>query len=88
MKNLKIGTRLGLGFAVLLMLMVLMTGGGMWRLNNVNEMVPGVTGIHFAKERHTGDWYRSIHSSVRRTTAVTKSADSSLATFFAKFSEK
>lgn len=43
MKNPKIGTRLGLGFAVILMLMVLMT------------------------------------------TAVTKRADSSLATFFAKF---
>lgn len=46
MKNLKIGTRLGLGFAVTLMLMVLMT------------------------------------------TAVTKSMDSSLATFFAKFAGK
>jgi methyl-accepting chemotaxis protein len=35
------------------------------------------------KERLVSDWYRTIHTSVRRTTAIAKSADPSLASFFA-----
>ena len=36
-----------------------------------------------SKERLISDWYRLIHSAVRRTTAIAKSSDPSLATFFA-----
>lgn len=52
MQNLKIGTRLSLGFAVISVPKVSITRTGIWRLNN------------------------------------TKSASSSLVTFFAKFAEK
>jgi methyl-accepting chemotaxis protein len=84
MKNLRIGARLGIGFAVLLTLMAIMTAIGIWRLHTVNEVVLDVTGNNLAKERYISDWYRSIHSGVRRTTAIAKSTDPSLATFFAK----
>jgi methyl-accepting chemotaxis protein len=36
-----------------------------------------------AKERMISDWYRLIHTSVRRTTAISKSTDPALGPFFA-----
>jgi methyl-accepting chemotaxis protein len=37
-----------------------------------------------AKERMISDWYRLIHTSVRRTSAISKSSDPSLGPFFAE----
>jgi methyl-accepting chemotaxis protein len=36
-----------------------------------------------AKERLVSDWYRLVYSGIRRTTAIAKSSDPALATFFA-----
>ncbi|OYU72708.1 MAG: hypothetical protein CFE45_39330, partial [Burkholderiales bacterium PBB5] len=36
------------------------------------------------KERLVGDWYRNIHTGVRRTMAIARSSDPALATFFAE----
>ncbi|WP_343733034.1 hypothetical protein [Duganella sp.] len=40
--------------------------------------------LPLAKERLISDWYRMVYSGIRRTTAVAKSADPPLATFFAE----
>ena len=56
---------------------------GAWRLQGVAEETEAMMAKPLAKERLVSDWYRTIHTSVRRTTAVAKSADPSLATFFA-----
>jgi methyl-accepting chemotaxis protein len=84
MKNLRIGTRLGIGFALVLALMVFMTAIGVWRLQNVAQATHDMTQQPLAKERLISDWYRSIHSSVRRTAAIAKSGDPSLVPFFAE----
>jgi methyl-accepting chemotaxis protein len=83
MKNLRIGARLGIGFALVLALMVFMTTIGVWRLEAVAQATHDMTQQPLAKERLISDWYRSIHSSVRRTAAIAKSADPSLVPFFA-----
>ena len=84
MKNLRIGARLGIGFALVLALMVFMTSIGIWRLQTVAQATHEMTQQPLAKERLISDWYRSIHSSVRRTAAIAKSADPSLVPFFAE----
>ncbi|RJG08141.1 HAMP domain-containing protein [Noviherbaspirillum cavernae] len=84
MKNLKIGTRLGIGFAVVLLLMTLMIGIGIWRLQAVAETTQDMMQKPVAKERMISDWYRNLHSGVRRTMAIAKSSDDSLRTFFAE----
>jgi methyl-accepting chemotaxis protein len=84
MKNLRIGARLGAGFAVVLALMIFMTCIGTWRLQAVADATHDMTQQPLAKERLISDWYRSIHSSVRRTAAIAKSADPSLVAFFAE----
>jgi methyl-accepting chemotaxis protein len=83
MKNLRIGARLGIGFALVLALMVFMTTIGIWRLEAVAQATHDMTQQPLAKERLISDWFRSIHSSVRRTAAIAKSADPSLVPFFA-----
>jgi methyl-accepting chemotaxis protein len=83
MKNLKIGARLGIGFAMVLMLTGLMTGIGIWRLQAVAQATHDMTQQPLAKERMMSDWYRIVDTGVRRTMAIAKSADPSLGPFFA-----
>ncbi|RJF96566.1 HAMP domain-containing protein [Noviherbaspirillum cavernae] len=83
MKNLRIGTRLGIGFAIVLVLLALMTAIGIWRLHAVAEATRDMMENPVAKERIISDWYRNIHTGVRRTTAIVKSSDEELGAFFA-----
>ncbi|MGH8786216.1 MAG: methyl-accepting chemotaxis protein [Cupriavidus necator] len=83
MKNLGIGVRLGIGFGVVLLLSALMTVFGMMRLQQVAERTHAMMQQPLTKERLVSDWYRLMHTSVRRTTAVARSADPSLGAFFA-----
>lgn len=84
MQKLPIGTRLALGFGLLLLLTLLNTGLGNWQLQTATESTQAIIDQPLAKERLISDWYRLIHSAVRRTTAIAKSTDPSLATFFAE----
>jgi methyl-accepting chemotaxis protein len=84
MHNLKIGTRLGMGFGLVLLLTILMTVIGIWRLHTVAGETRDMMQVPLAKERLVGDWYMLIHTSVRRTSAIAKSSDPSLVPFFAE----
>ncbi|GAA0741033.1 methyl-accepting chemotaxis protein [Ideonella azotifigens] len=79
----KIGTRLSLGFAAVLTLLIVITTSAWWRLDSTMRAMHNMMDEPLAKERIVSDWYRGIHTSVRRTTAIVKSADPSLAAFFA-----
>ncbi|CAN7717528.1 methyl-accepting chemotaxis protein [Pseudoduganella sp. LjRoot289] len=83
MKNLKIGTRLAGGFGLVLMLAMLMAWVGLSHMRSVAEASHDMMQQPLAKERMISDWYRLIHTSVRRTTAISKSTDPSLGSFFA-----
>ena len=83
MKNLSIGTRLGGGFALVLLLMALMTAFGVWRLQTVAQATNEMTQQPLAVERMISDWYRYVYSAARRTSAIVKSTDPSLGQFFA-----
>ena len=82
MKNLTIGTRLAGGFALVLALTTLMTAFGIFHMQGVAQATQEMMREPLAKERMVGDWYRLIHTSVRRTSAIAKSTDPSLGAFF------
>jgi methyl-accepting chemotaxis protein len=82
--NMKIGKRLGLGFGIILVLLIATTAIGIWRLQTVAAATEAMMQQPLAKERLVSDWYRLIHTSVRRTLAVAKSTDGALAAFFAE----
>jgi methyl-accepting chemotaxis protein len=84
MKNLKIGTRLAAGFGLVLALMILMTLIGIRHMHSVATATNEMMQQPLAKERMISDWYRLIHTSVRRTSAISKSSDPSLGPFFAE----
>ena len=82
MKNMKLGTRLAGGFAVLLAMIITMCIVGLVSLANINASVETVTQRSLIKERLISDWARNIQTGITRTTAIAKSADASLAGFF------
>ncbi|MGO4809728.1 methyl-accepting chemotaxis protein [Cupriavidus sp. 2MCAB6] len=83
MKNLGIGVRLGIGFGVVLLLSTFMTVFSVMGLQEVAQRTHDMMQQPLAKERVVSDWYRLMHTSVRRTTAVARSADPGLGAFFA-----
>ena len=82
--DLSIGRRLSFGFAVVLAILILNTGLGIYRLQGVATATRAMMETPLAKERLISDWYRIVFAGIRRTTAVAKSADPALATFFAE----
>ncbi len=88
MNRLAIGSRLALGFALMLVFCLLTTMVGVWQLQTASSATQGLIEAPLAKERLISDWYRNIHTAVRRTTAIAKSSDASLATFFAEEAKK
>ncbi|HEV7817316.1 MAG TPA: methyl-accepting chemotaxis protein, partial [Janthinobacterium sp.] len=82
MKHFKIGTRLGIGFAVVLMLMTLMTAIGIWRLQTVADSTKQMMLAPLATERMISDWSKNIVMGVQRATAIAKSSDLSLGAYF------
>jgi len=83
MNRIAIGKRLALGFVLLLTLSLIGTVLGVWQLQTASSATQGLIEKPLAKERLISDWYRNIHTAVRRTTAIAKSSDASLASFFA-----
>jgi len=81
--HLSIGKRLALGFLTVLVLAMVIAGIGLWRLHATSTATRAMMDEPLRKERLVSDWYRFIHTSVRRTTAIAKSSDPSLATYFA-----
>jgi methyl-accepting chemotaxis protein len=82
-KHLKISTRLALCFAGILALSFFATAIAQWRLQQTAEQTRQMMEQPIAKERMISDWYRYIQVGVRRTSAIAKSNDTSLVTFFA-----
>jgi methyl-accepting chemotaxis protein len=83
LRNLRIRTRLGLGFAIVLLLTTLSSGLGIWRLDQVAEETREMMLEPLAKERMAEEWYRLTFAGLKRQLAIIKSADPSLATYFA-----
>lgn len=81
--DMRIGSRLGLAFAVILVLFMVTNGIALWRLHGVAEATRTMMQAPIAKERAIADWYRNVFTGIRRTMAISKSKDPSLAAFFA-----
>lgn len=77
-----IGKRIGLGFTLVISILVIVTSIGIYFLENISNSAHDMMQQPLAKERLVGDWYRNIHTSVRRTSAIAKSEDPKLAKYF------
>jgi methyl-accepting chemotaxis protein len=83
LKNMKVGNRLALGFAIVLVFSILSTLFGMIQLNTLAREAEEMLAQPIQKERYAADWNRNIAVAVIRTSAIAKSSDASLIPFFA-----
>ena len=79
--DLKIGTRLGLGFALVLALTAAMTLVGIWRLQEVGAQTELMSQATY-KERLSQEWLRGTTANAVRTFASLKSDDADDQKFF------
>jgi len=78
----RIGTRLGIGFALVLVLMAMMTVVGIWRLKNVGDATNVLVQRDLATERVATEWIGIIESSGVRADALIKSPDLAIQKYF------
>ena len=82
--KISIGSRLALGFALVLVLAACVIALASWRLSATAAATRQMMDEPLAKERLIADWNRNINAGVRRTIAIAKSSDPSLAVLFAE----
>jgi len=82
--NLRVGTRLGIGFAVVLFLSIISTAIGIWNMRQIAASTQRMMETPLAKERMVSDWFAVINAAAIRTSFIIKSSDQSLATTFAE----
>jgi methyl-accepting chemotaxis protein len=75
MKNLNIGTRLALGFAIVLTLLVALSVIAVWRMQAANAMTDHLINEKVRNERLLDEWAQVIHVNAARTTTAWLAAD-------------
>jgi methyl-accepting chemotaxis protein len=70
MNNLKIGTRLGFGFSLILLLLVAMTAIGILRLSSASSKTDEMINIKIRDERLIAEWGKIIEVNAARTTGA------------------
>ena len=83
-ENVSIARRLAITFIITLILSIAAIGVGIYRLNKVDESTKTMISGSLTTERLISDWYRNVHTGIRRATAIAKSNDPSLPVYFAE----
>ena len=83
-KNFKIGTRLGMGFAVVLLFLGVIAGLGVWRLQSVGLATEAMASEALLKERLAAEWLVATSTNSVRTFALVKSTDPDDQKYFQK----
>ena len=75
MKNINIGTRLAIGFAVVLSLLVALTAIAVWRMHTASALTDELVNVKVRNERMIGEWQLVIEVNAARTTAAWLATD-------------
>jgi methyl-accepting chemotaxis protein len=75
MKNLNIGTRLGLGFAIVLSLLVALSAIAVWRMQSASDATQILINEKVRNERLIDEWVQVIEVNAARTTTALMAAD-------------
>jgi methyl-accepting chemotaxis protein len=70
MKNLKIGTRLGIGFAVVLLLLAVLTAIAVVRMQSAHEVTDRLINTSYKNQRLVAEWAKIIELNAGRTNAA------------------
>lgn len=61
LSKMTIGTRLGMGFTLLLMLLVILTTAGIWQVNHIDSDLTDINDVNGTQQRYAVDWRGSVH---------------------------
>ncbi|WP_249728807.1 methyl-accepting chemotaxis protein [Acidovorax sp. CCYZU-2555] len=84
----KIGQRIALGFAAVLLLTIFGLAASLIQLSSVAQQTRTMMNNPLAKERLIADWYALVLAGSQRTTAIVRSPDAELGRFFAETASK
>ena len=84
LKNLRIGSRLAVGFAAILVLSLAGTASALYTARASADSTRQMMELPLAKERLISDWYVMTYSAIARTSLIARSSDATLSTTFAK----
>jgi len=84
LKNLRIGSRLTLGFATMLVLSLAATSFALYTTRSSADATQQMMQKPLTKERLVADWYVLTYSAIARTSLIARSTDSTLSAVFAK----
>ena len=84
LKDLRIGTRLGLGFAAVLLLMAVIAATGMLRLASVGKATEDMMQRALVKERLANQWAVLLGPAVANSFAMVKATDPKSIAYFEK----
>ncbi|MDM0084087.1 methyl-accepting chemotaxis protein [Variovorax sp. J31P179] len=82
--NIRIGTRLAIGFAIVLGLTIVSTAAALVSARNNAEATRRMMQSPLAKERLISDWYVLTYSAIARTSMIAKTTDETLPVTFAE----
>jgi methyl-accepting chemotaxis protein len=86
--SLKVGQRLSLAFALIMVLSAVSLLIAIQRLSQVGESTRDMMTGALKAERFVSDWNRNVSAGVRRTAAIARSSDPSLADYFKQDQEE
>ena len=86
MRNMRIATQLAICFTLVLALMMLITGIGIWRLKEAGGATDFMVKEAMHKERLAAKWLNATTANSIRTVALTKSADPDEQEYYRKIS--
>jgi methyl-accepting chemotaxis protein len=84
LNNLRIGSRLALGFALILILATVATSTALLSARSGAQATQQMMQVPLAKERLVSDWYVMTYSAIARTSMIARSSDNNLSSMFAK----
>jgi methyl-accepting chemotaxis protein len=84
LNNLRIGTRLAIGFAAILILSLAGTASSLYTARTSADATRQMMAMPLAKERLLSDWYVLTYMAVQRMSLIARSTDATLSTVFAK----
>ena len=84
LKNLRIGTRLAIGFAAILVLSLAGTATALYTTHTSAAATQEMMNKPLTKERLVSDWYVLTYSAIARTSLIARSTDGTLSKVFAK----
>ncbi|MDS1141683.1 methyl-accepting chemotaxis protein [Pusillimonas sp. SM2304] len=82
MNNLKIGTRLAAGFTFMLILVAMLAGIGLWRMQDSNAMTDEILEVRLKNERMITEWSKLTSLNAVRTIAVARTTNPATIAYF------